>query len=82
MADETSLDSLKSEYDSLVAECADCDGEILWDALKDRLVCVSEWTPCGAEHLVRIVQEYGSSVLRNAAALAIAARIEDGESGL
>lgn len=82
MFDETNLRHLRSEYDALVKECTGQDGEVEWDALRDRLACTAQWTPAGAEHLAKIVQDYGSFVLRNAAALAIAARIEDGELGL
>ena len=82
MVDKTNLNHLKSEYSTIIEECADHDGEVEWDALTDRLAGTAEWTPSGAEHLARLVQDYGSFVLRNAAALAIAAQIEDGRLGL
>ena len=56
--------------------------ELRWDAIETRLVHDAEWTPEGARHLSQLVQEYGSFVLTNAAALAIALNIEDGDAGL
>jgi len=39
----------------------------------------AEWSPAAAQHLVQLAQEYGSFMLRNATAIAIALGIEDGD---
>jgi transcriptional regulator with XRE-family HTH domain len=41
----------------------------------------ADWTPGAAQHLVQLARDYGSFMLRNAAAIAIALDIEDGELG-
>jgi hypothetical protein len=39
----------------------------------------AQWSPAAAQHLVQLAQEYGSFMLRNATAIAIALGIEDGD---
>ncbi len=51
------------------------------NALKDVLAREAEWTPEAAEHLLRLATAYGSFMLRNALAIALALDIEDGELG-
>ncbi len=41
----------------------------------------ADWTSGAAQHLVQLAGDYGSFMLRNAAAIAIALDIEDGELG-
>ena len=45
----------------------------------DLLVNDHEWTQQAAEHLLRLAEQYGSFMLRNAFALSLALGIEDGE---
>jgi hypothetical protein len=52
-----------------------------WDDVIDTLRDEADWTDGGATVLVELVQQYGWFMLRNAAALAIAMDIEDGEAG-
>jgi hypothetical protein len=52
------------------------------DDVVDALEEHAGWTATGAETLVQHAQHYGWFVLRNAAAIAIALDIEDGECGL
>ena len=73
---------LQSEYQTYVAEVTDKNNEIDWDKLIDLLCSDGEWTTQGAEALVAIVRNYGSFVLKNALALAVATNIEDGKLGL
>jgi transcriptional regulator with XRE-family HTH domain len=40
-----------------------------------------DWTSGAAQHLVQLAHDYGSFMLRNAAAISIALDIEDGELG-
>ena len=41
----------------------------------------ADWTADAAQHLVQLAHDYGSFMLRNAAAISIALDIEDGELG-
>ncbi len=49
--------------------------------LEKLLVRDSEWTPSAAEHLLRLANDYGAFMLRNALALSLVLGIEDGELG-
>ena len=69
-------DSLVKEYTSLLDETGDNT-----DVLLKRLETDSEWSADAAEHLVKLVTDYGSFMLRNALALAIALKHEDGNLG-
>lgn len=48
------------------------------DKVERLLVSEGEWTPRAAEHLLHLSKAYGSFMLRNALALALALEIEDG----
>jgi len=71
-----------SEYEAYVAKATDKNCEINWNKLVNLLCTDGEWTRQGAEILVEIVQNYGSFMLKNALALAVATNIEDGKLGL
>ncbi len=75
------IDNLVSEYETLVAEATDSSLEPDWERMTGSLVTAGEWTPPAAAHLVALVREYGSFMLRNAYALALTLDIEDGELG-
>lgn len=49
--------------------------------LHSSLVETAEWTPEAAGELIRLAQEYGAFMLRNALALAVALDIQDGQAG-
>ncbi len=51
------------------------------DKIRELLVGEGDWTPGAAEHLVAMVNNYGSFMLRNALALSLVLGIEDGELG-
>ncbi|OQA01407.1 MAG: hypothetical protein BWY69_01383 [Planctomycetes bacterium ADurb.Bin401] len=70
------------EYQNYVSKATGKNQEIDWEKVIDLLCKDGDWTTEGAEILVHLVRYYGSFVLRNAFALAIAAKIEDGRSGL
>lgn len=72
-------DALLSEYETLVAEAGECasDGAIIAVLVRD-----ADWTEHGALEVLSLAKRYGTSVLRNALALAAAMQIEDGEAGL
>lgn len=76
------VESLSAEYLAYVKQATDKEQNIDWNKLLTVLSSEGEWTPHAAEHLMSIVQNYGSFFLKNAYALAIAANIEDGQLGL
>lgn len=71
--------SLRLEYREIVRRAGEhaADTNIL--AL---LLSEAAWTEEGARTVLELAQRYGTSVLRNALALAEALDIEDGEAGL
>jgi hypothetical protein len=74
---------LFSEYENLVREStADLKSEVDWTKLQTELVQTAEWTDSAASHLIDLARNYGSFVLRNALALAVASDIVDGEMGI
>jgi hypothetical protein len=80
----TDVACLTSEYQTLLHEARWGQGATAsdWIRLERGLIRDGDWTPRGAAHLIDVVQRYGSFFLRNAAALALAAGIEDGVEGL
>lgn len=76
------IENLLAEYATIVAEAGSPDADQFWERLKDMLVTTSEWSSPSAEHLLALTRDYGSFVLRNAYALALATDIEDGDLGL
>ncbi len=77
------LDSLVSEYSSLLGRdpLKNPPRKYSDDAVTRKLVRSADWTTGGAEELVRLVNDYGSFMLRNALALSIVLGREDGERG-
>ncbi|MCL5278418.1 MAG: hypothetical protein M1376_00745 [Planctomycetes bacterium] len=71
------VSNLVEEYRSLFDEV----GDDTLDSLKETLMHEAEWTAGAAEHLLQLATEYGSFMLRNALAIALALDIEDGELG-
>lgn len=72
-------DVILCEYDAIIANV----GEDATDAqLVAALVGEADWTEEGAHEVVQLARKYGTSILRNALALASAMNIEDGSSGL
>jgi len=76
------IEHLESEYLTYVRSATGKDHEIEWNKLIALLCSGGGWTRQAAETLVSIVQDYGSFVLKNALALAIATNTEDGQLGL
>ena len=76
---ELITDVLVSEYDTIIADVGE-------DATDDQIVAAlvrdADWTERGAREVLQLAQKYGTSILRNALALASAMNIEDGEAGL
>lgn len=75
------LKNLVQEYETLMSEIGkgqDIKEDIDWLAVEAKLHLEAGWTEEGSQHLVQLVQDNGSFVLRNALALALAANVEDG----
>lgn len=72
-------DSLVSEYDAMIARVGESATD---EQLVAALVRDSAWTEQGAREVLQLARKYGTSILRNALALASAMQIEDGEAGL
>ncbi len=76
---QTYPDTLPSEYDAIISDIPDIiDNAMLVRTLVER----ADWTEDGARELVRLARRYGTSILRNALALAEALGVEDGEAGM
>jgi hypothetical protein len=71
------VSNLVEEYRSLFDDV----GSGALDSLEQVLMDEAEWTAEAAEHLLHLATEYGSFMLRNALAIALALDIEDGELG-
>ena len=83
MSESPSLEFVISEYRNLAAIVATkSSGELSEESLVGELASSHDWTEQGAQQLVALAQQYGSFILRDALALAIALDIEDGELGL
>lgn len=76
------IKDLESEYLAYTTEATGKDDKINRDKLIDLLCSDGGWTRQGAETIVSLSQDYGSFVLKNAFALAIATNTEDGQLGL
>jgi hypothetical protein len=79
-----SVAGLVDEYRTMLAELAGRDWdvqEVEWDRIAARISAEGDWTGEGAGQLLALARDYGSFFLRNALALAVALRIEDGELG-
>lgn len=76
---ELMTEVLLSEYEGIVASVGEdaTDEAIIAALMRD-----GDWTEHGARIVVRLARKYGTSILRNALALASALQIEDGEAGL
>ncbi len=81
-AEQLNAASLWEEYKTIVKKSFGRRGsETFWPTMHRELRKTGEWTDAAASHLVALARNYGSFMLRNALALAVAAGIEDGELG-
>ena len=71
--------SLRLEYREIVSQAGNTAND---QRIISALIEESVWTDRGAEVVLQLAKNYGTSVLRNALALAEALGIEDGEIGL
>ena len=83
MSESRNLEFVISEYRNLATIAATkISGDLSEEKLVGELTSSHDWTVQGAQQLVALAQQYGSFILRDALALAIALDIEDGELGL
>lgn len=76
--------TLVEEYSALLREVVHHSSgrwEIEDATIKNILSRDCEWSPEAADHLLRLANDYGSFMLRNALALSLVLEIEDGELG-
>lgn len=71
-------DVLLSEYGSIIDSVGE-DGPD--EAVVAALVRQGDWTEEGAREVLQLARKYGTSILRNALALASAMQIDDGDAG-
>lgn len=71
--------TLLTEYETIIAEIGEHAAD---DRIVAKLVHDGDWTEQGAREVLHLARRYGTSILRNALALASAMHIEDGTSGL
>ena len=79
-----SVKGLVEEYSGILAPAVTISaGHVEYNADKVNKLLVNEgdWSPRAAEHLLKLSSDYGSFMLRNALALSLALRIEDGDLG-
>jgi spore coat protein CotH len=76
---ELMTDTLVAEYETILTDLgAEATDEQIIRALVER----GDWTEQGAREVLQLARRYGTSILRNALALAAAMQIEDGSVGL
>jgi hypothetical protein len=85
MINNSSVSNLVEEYSDLIEKADSClqdtSGYIDSETVSERLVEDADWSQDAAAHLVRLSSDYGIFMLRNALALAIATKCEDGKLG-
>jgi len=75
---ELMTDTLLAEYETIITDLgAEATDEQIVRALVER----GDWTEQGAREVLQLARRYGTSILRNALALAAALNIEDGNAG-
>jgi hypothetical protein len=84
MTASENIANLVEEYKSILEPAATrVAGRVSHDTdnVEELLIAKGEWTSSAAGHLLRLSKDYGSFMLRNALALALALGIEDGSLG-
>ena len=77
------VDSLVSEYATLLRGKLSKDSQMQHDeaGMIEELVESADWSMSGARELMRLADNYGAFMLRNALAVAVVLRKEDGVQG-
>jgi len=76
---ELMTETLLAEYETIVTDLGE---DATYEQIVRALVERGDWTEQGAHEVLQLAQRYGTSILRNALALAEAMQIEDGNAGL
>jgi hypothetical protein len=78
------VDSLVNEYAALLTGRLSEDSQMrgVDPVIIEDLLASADWTRSGARDLVKLVNEYGAFILRNALAIAVVLGKEDGTRGL
>jgi hypothetical protein len=76
---ELMTDTLLAEYETIIT---DLGAEATDEQIVRSLVQRGDWTEQGAREVLQLARRYGTSILRNALALAASMKIEDGNAGL
>ena len=76
---ELMTETLLAEYEAIIS---DLDKDATDEQIVRSLVERGDWTEQGAHEVLQLARRYGTSILRNALALAEAMQIEDGNAGL
>jgi len=71
------IDRLVQEYGAILGRANGQSDK----GLRDMLAAKAEWTADAAECILKLARSYGSFMLSNALALALALHIEDGDLG-
>jgi hypothetical protein len=75
------LDSLIHEYHALVSSAVNVNGGYEKAAILKELVGSADWSTSAAYEILRLVENYGAFMLRNALAIAVVLDKEDGSLG-
>jgi hypothetical protein len=70
---------LRAEYETLIAKLPKTPTD---EQIIRTLVANADWTGNGASEVLQLARRYGTSILRNALALAATMQIEDGNAAL
>jgi len=85
MPNSADIQGLVEEYSALIGEARNASQRLApkkaRELVQGALVAGADWTPQAAERLTELAVGYGSFMLRNALALAIALGHEDGALG-
>lgn len=76
---EIITDTFMAEYETIITEVS---ADATDDEIITALVREADWTERGAREVLQLARRHGTSILRNALALANAMHIEDGSSGM
>ena len=83
MRDGEYVDSLIDEYETLLVERLQKNnyGEYDESEILEELSVSADWNMSAAREILRLAEEYGAFMLRNALAIAIVLGKEDGSAG-
>ena len=77
------VDSLIDEYETLLAQRSlkNANGEYDESAILKELSVSADWSISAAREILRLAENYGAFMLRNALAIAVVLAKEDGSAG-